>query len=128
MAAVAEPQAPQVQTIEQSKVEKGISIGAAPYDGQFLRSSGRAEPEQQVHGCWPYTLQKPAKVKGSGKLIQNVEEIKILGTVFSADMSYANNTEKRIQACCQAMQSPVSWLHIDGLAQDCSNSSALTTE
>ena len=49
-----------------------------------------------MHVYWQYTLQKPIKAGVGGKLIQNVKEIEILETIFSADLAYASNTEKHI--------------------------------
>ena len=58
-----------------------------------------------IAGRMPF--KSPPKWKLGGKLIQNVEEIEILGTVFSSNLSYASNTGKRTQACRKAMYSLV---------------------
>ena len=52
-------------------------------------------------------FKSPPRWKLGGKLIQNVEEIEILGTVYSSNVSYTSNTEKRTRACRKSMYTPV---------------------
>ena len=74
------------------------------YAKKWRFSFGINKTKCMIAGRMPF--KSPPKWKLGGKLIQNVE-IEILGTVFSSNLSYASNTEKRTQACRKAMYSLV---------------------
>ena len=63
------------------------------------------KPSAWLLAMYPSKAHQGPRWKLGGKLIQNVEEIEILGTVYSSNLSYASNTEKRTQACRKAMYS-----------------------
>ena len=58
-----------------------------------------------VAGRIPF--KSPPRWKLGGTSIHNLEEIEILGTVYSSNLSYASNTDKLTQVCRKAMYSLV---------------------